>query len=57
LFVPSFVEVERDGQGDIVYWDPETRKQPKIKVGDNRMPSYSAGWMADTINFLGQFAL
>jgi hypothetical protein len=57
LFVPSFVEVERDGNGNIVFWDQETKKQPKIKVGDNRMPSYSAGWMADTINFLGQFAL
>jgi len=56
LFVPSFVEVQRDGQGNIVYWD-EKKTQPKIKVGDNRMPSYSMGWMADTINFLGQFAV
>jgi len=56
LFVPSFVEVERDGQGNIVYWDAE-KKEPRIKVGENRMPSYGMGWMADTINFLGQFAI
>ena len=56
LFVPSFVEVERDGQGNIVYWDAE-KKEPRIKVGENRMPSYGMGWMADTINFLGQFAV
>lgn len=56
LFVPSFVEVERDGGGNLVYWHQE-KTQPKIKVGDNRMPSYSMGWMADTINFLGQFAV
>jgi hypothetical protein len=56
-FIPSFVEVERDGQGNIVHWDSETKKQPKIKVGENRIPSYSAGWMADAINFLGQFAV
>lgn len=57
LFVPSFVEVEKDGKGNIVYWDPDVKKQPKIKVGDNRIPSYGMGWMADTINFLGQFAV
>jgi hypothetical protein len=56
LVVPSFVVVKRDGKGNIVYWDEE-KKQPKIKIGDNRMPSYSMGWMADTINFLGQFAV
>jgi len=56
LFVPSFVEVERDGHGNIVYWDQKT-KEPKIKIGENRMPSYGMGWMADTINFLGQFAV
>lgn len=57
LMVPSFVEVERDGKGNIVYWDPETKRQPKIRIGENRMPSFSMGWMADVINFLGQFAV
>jgi hypothetical protein len=56
LFMPSFIDVVRDGQGHIQYWDAEKKKK-KILVKDKRMPSYGARYYAEMINFLGQFAV
>jgi len=53
-WVPSFVDVEHDGNGNIIRW-PD--KSPKVLVKDKRQVSYGAMYYADMINFLGQFAV
>lgn len=53
-FFPSFIDVERDGSGNIKRWDDGS---PKIKVLDRRVPSYGGQWIVNLINFLGRFAV
>jgi hypothetical protein len=65
-YFPSYFELEKDGQGNIQYWDPESKKQPKIKRGNifdspdwvhnvNR-PKYTEYWFNQEIEWLKEFA-
>ena len=64
-YFPSYFELERDVQGNIVYWD-DAKKQPKIKTGnifdsDNwfenvNRPKFTEYWFNREIEALKRFA-
>ena len=52
-YFPSFVDVQRNGDGSLRKWDDDSAK---ILVKDRRIPSYGSQYMVNLINFVGSYA-